>query len=240
MAEEAPRTPTSSSSSTASSSPSSGGLAPLTPASERSISRGCSKLYFRHGPVGCAKTLNLLAVAHNYEQQGKVVMVLKPACDTRFGAARVESRAGVSRDADLLLDNDTRLDTRFFRDCDCVLVDEAQFLSAAVVDQLRELTHTCGVPVICYGLRTDFKTRLFEGSKRLLELADAIEEVKTTCNYCNKKGVLNLKLVDGEATDSGAQVELGCEELYKSVCYSHYAAMIEASSSAGCCPADSP
>ena len=196
------------------------------------MSRGCSKLYFRHGPVGCAKTLNLLAVAHNYEQQGKIPLVLKPACDTRFGADKVESRAGVSRSADLLLEPHTRLDESFFRNCDCVLVDEAQFLSSALVEQLRELTRSCGVPVICYGLRTDFKSRLFEGSKRLMELADAIEEVKTTCNYCNKKGVLNLKLVDGEATVSGAQVELGCEELYRSVCYSHYQAMIEASSPA--------
>jgi thymidine kinase len=178
------------------------------------------KLYFRHGTMGSAKTLNLLAVAHNYRQQGKRVLLLKPRLDVRFGAERIASRAGLEAEADLLVDADTVLDPKLFEGIDCVLVDEAQFLSPAMVDQLRTLTRR--LPVICYGLRTDFKTNLFPGSRRLLELADSIEEVKVTCQFCNKKAVFNMRLVAGEPTRSGAQVELGADERYRPVCYSCY------------------
>jgi thymidine kinase len=181
-----------------------------------------AKLYFRYGAVSSAKTLNLLAVAHNYERQGKRVLVLKPAFDTRFGAQTVASRAGLERDADFLMRDDVPLDLVRFEDCSCVLVDEAQFLTAGQVDQLRELTRQVAVPVICYGLRTDFRSCLFEGSRRLMEVADAIEEVKTTCTFCNRKAVLNLKSVDGVPTVGGPSKKLGAEELYLPVCYGHY------------------
>lgn len=182
-----------------------------------------AKLYFRYGAVSSAKTLNLLAVAHAYERQDKSVMVLKPAFDTRFGEAMVASRAGLAREADLLLDEDDRtLDSGRFAGCHCVLVDEVQFLSTARVDQLRALTREADVPVICYGLRTDFRSRLFEGSRRLMEVADTIEEVKTTCTFCNRKAILNLKSVDGVAELDGPRRELGAEELYLPVCYEHY------------------
>lgn len=181
-----------------------------------------AKLYFRHGTVGSAKTMNLLAVAHNYRSQGKSVCLLKPALDTRFGRAQIRSRSGLEHEADLLLEADTRLDTDALGKHACVLVDEAQFVSPAVVDQLRELTRTHDVPVICYGLRTDFRTHLFEGSRRLLEVADAIEEVKVTCQFCNRKAILNLKHVDGRAVADGPSVELGAEERYLPVCYSCY------------------
>jgi thymidine kinase len=148
-----------------------------------------AKLYFRYGTVGSAKTLNLLAVAHNYQQQGKIVVLIKPKLDTRFGANAIKSRAGLEKDAHLLVTDDTVLDRSDFRDVACVLVDEAQFLSAAFVDQLRAITLELNVPVICYGLRTDFRTQLFEGARRLLEVADAVEEVKTTCYFCNRKAV---------------------------------------------------
>lgn len=181
-----------------------------------------AKLYFRHGTVGSAKTLNLLAVAHNYERQGKRVVVLKPTFDTRFGEARVASRAGLERDADLLLGEGSVLDAADFHGVHCVLVDEAQFLSPGLVDQLRALTREAQVPVICYGLRTDFRTHLFEGSRRLLEVSDAIEEVKTTCAFCNRKAILNLKSVDGVPTLRGPSRQLGAEELYLPVCFDHY------------------
>jgi thymidine kinase len=180
------------------------------------------KLYFRHGTMGSAKTLNLLAVAHNYRQQKKRVLLLKPRLDDRYGAGVVESRAGLRADADVLLDRDTVLDPALFEGVDCVLVDEAQFLSAAVVDQLRRLTAT--LPVICYGLRTDFATRLFEGSARLLELADSIEEIKVTCQFCNKKAILNMRIVDGRATREGEQIRIGGDESYVPVCYPCYEA----------------
>jgi len=179
-----------------------------------------AKLYFRHGPMDSAKTLNLLAVAHNYRSQGKNVLLLKPRLDDRFGDASIASRAGLEAKADLLLDKDTILDPAEFEGVDCLLVDEAQFLSAHVVEQLRMLTKRPGFPVICYGLRTDFRTQLFEGSRRLLELADSIEEVKVTCQFCNRKAILNLRLADGGAPSlEGVQIELGGNERYAPVCF---------------------
>jgi len=183
-----------------------------------------AKLYFRHGTVGSAKTLNLLAVAHNYERQGKRIEVFKPRFDTRFGAEEVASRAGLSRTAHRLLDENTDLDPEEFLDCHCILVDEAQFLDSRHVEQLRDISRAARCPVICYGLRTDFRTQLFPGSRRLLELADTIEEVKTTCAFCNKKALLNLRHVDGVASLAGPSAQLGTEELFIPVCFAHYLA----------------
>merc|ERR1719215_910797 len=113
---------------------------------------------------------------------------------------------------------------------DCVLVDEAQFVSAEVIEQLRDVATKEGVPVICYGLRTDFRSRLFPASKRLMELADVIEDVKTTCTFCNRRAILNLKSVDGVPTFAGPTVCLGCEELYLPACYQHFVEKVEAGS----------
>jgi thymidine kinase len=181
-----------------------------------------AKLYFRYGTVGSAKTLNLLAVAHNYAQQNKRALTIAPELDTRFGRGRVRSRAGLERDADLLVKHDSEIDVALLEGVDCVLVDEAQFLSTALVDQLRAITVERGVPVICYGLRTDFRRQLFEGSRRLLEVADAIEEIKTTCYFCNRKAVFNLKLVDGVPSLEGHSVELGGDERYLPACAGCY------------------
>lgn len=186
-----------------------------------------AKLYFRHGAVSSAKTLNLLATAHTYKQQGKRVVVLKPALDTRFGANNVASRAGLDREADYLLEPTTVLPASLFDNCHCVLLDEAQFVSAFVIDQLRAVASQRSVPVIAYGLRTDFRSQLFEGSKRLFEVADCIEEVKTTCAYCNKKAVFNLKSADGVPTLDGPVRTLGCEELYLPVCAPHFYSKLE-------------
>lgn len=181
-----------------------------------------AKLYFRYGAVGSAKTLNLLAVAHNYRQQQKKVLLIKPALDVRFGKNNIRSRAGLETEADILVHPDTNLLQCDFTGIDCLLVDEVQFLPASVIDQLRLITLDEGIPVICYGLRTDFKSRLFEGSKRLMELADAVDEVKSTCFYCNRKAIMNLKHVDGRATASGPTVELGAEEKYFPTCFQCY------------------
>ena len=185
-----------------------------------------AKLYFRHGTVGSAKTLNLLAVAHNYGQQDKRAFIIKPAMDTRFGAGIVHSRAGVEKEADLLVGPATVLDSDAFRGVSCILVDEAQFLSPPVVDQLHEVAREQDIPVICYGLRTDFRTRLFAGAQRLLELSDAIEEIKTTCNYCNRKAIFNLKLADGVPTLAGPIIDLGAEEKYLPACARCYATQL--------------
>lgn len=190
-----------------------------------------AKLYFRHGTMSSAKTLNLLAVAHNYRTQGKRVVLMKPRLDHRFGVADIASRAGLRADADVLLDPDTVLDAKLFEGLDCVLVDEAQFLSPFVVEQLRLLTHTHRLPVICYGLRTDFRTRLFPGAQRLLELADSIEEVKVTCQFCNRKAIFNLRMQVGAAPTAersaeldGPQVELGGNDRYAPACFTCYSA----------------
>jgi thymidine kinase len=190
-----------------------------------------AKLYFRYGAVGSAKSLNLLAVAHAYGQQAKSVLVMKPELDTRFGKGRVFSRAGLARDADLLLREDTVLDPAQLRSADCILVDEAQFLTPGMVEQLRRVATALDVPVICYGLRGDFRTRLFPGSLRLMELADEISEVKTTCAFCNRKAVFNLKLVGGVPSLQGPVIDLGAEEKYLPSCAKCYAAKVAAAAS---------
>lgn len=177
-----------------------------------------AKLYFRYGTVGSAKTMNLLAVAHNYRHQNKNVLLLKPRLDNRFGIEAIKSRSGLTMDADILIEEGTEVDHEALAGIHCILVDEAQFLSSCFIDQLREISRLRDIPVICYGLRTDFKTQLFPGSRRLLELADSIEEVKTTCAFCNKKAIFNIKFVDGIVVSDGPQVELGADEKYLPAC----------------------
>ena len=186
-----------------------------------------AKLYFRYGAMGSSKTLNLLAVAHNYRQQGKKVLLMKPDFDTRFGKERIKSRAGLEMQADILIANEHSLRDIDYSGVSCILVDEAQFLSAPSIEELRMITLKWDIPVICYGLRTDFKSYLFEGSARLMELADSIEEVKATCQYCNRKSTMNLKQIDGIAINEGATIELGAEEKYYPTCYRCYCREIE-------------
>ncbi len=183
-----------------------------------------AKLYFRYGTMDSAKTLNLLAVAHNYRKQGKRVLLVKPALDDRFGTLRVASRSGLEADADRLVGEGDELAPDDVAGIDCVLADEAQFLSPRLVESMRRITIRPGVPVICYGLRTDFRTRLFPGSQRLLELADRIEEVKVTCQYCRKKATFNLRIAGEGAVTEGPQIELGGDERYAPVCWAHYEA----------------
>lgn len=184
-----------------------------------------AKLYFRYGTVGSAKTLNLLAVAHNYRQQGKAVVLVKPALDTRFGIDNIKTRAGLEMPADVLAPAVGPIPLLALDGVACILVDEAQFLAPEQIDQLHHISHSAvapeaphGIPVICYGLRADFRRELFPAAQRLFELADSIEEVKTTCHYCLRKATFNLKLLNGVATFTGPSVELGCEEKYLPVC----------------------
>lgn len=191
-----------------------------------------AKLYFRYGAMGSAKSLNLLAVAHNYQQQNKRVLLLKPHLDLRFGTDTIRSRAGLTMEADHLLYSDTvfahperpstgsphSIDISTLMPLHCILVDEAQFLSASIIDELQQLTIHCNIPVICYGLKTNFKGHLFEGAKRLLELADTIEEIKTTCFFCNRKATQNGKFLDGVPVTEGPEIEMGAEEKYLPVC----------------------
>src|SRR5690606_14129993 len=177
--------------------------------------------YFRYGAMNAAKTLNLLAVAHNYKQQGKRVLLLKPALDDRFGRDDIVSRSGLRARADLLVDASTRLELDALRGLDGILADEVQFFPVPVIEQLRVVTLRLDIPVICYGLRTDFRSRAFPASLRLLELADSIEEVKVTCHDCDRKAVFNLRCERGRARLDGPSVVLG-DALYMAVCGRHY------------------
>lgn len=186
-----------------------------------------AKLYFRHGTVGSAKTLNLLAVAHNYRQQGKKILLMKPDMDTRFGKENIKSRSGLEMKADILIQDVHSLKGVDYVGITCILVDEAQFLSAPVIEELRDISLRADIPVLCYGLRTNFKSYMFEGSARLMELADSIEEVKATCHYCNRKSIMNLKHVNGVAVCEGPSVDLGAEEKYFPTCYRCYRKELE-------------
>ena len=194
-----------------------------------------SKLYFRYGTVGSAKTLNLLAVAYNYGQQGKKAYLIKPKLDIRFGLENIRSRAGLEQKADLLVEPDSILDYRLLKGLDCILVDEAQFLSRQVIDQLRTITGRLRIPVIAYGLRTDFRNNLFEGAQRLLEVADSIEEIKTICHFCNKKAIFNLKILNGVPSIKGPSVELGAEETFLPACYRCYHAKLREAQASTIC-----
>jgi len=187
-----------------------------------------AKLYFRYGTMGSAKTLNLLAVAHSYRTQGKNVLLLKPALDDRFGVKTVRSRSGLELEADILVTRNTRLSASELSHLHCILVDEAQFLTRDFVDHFAEIATLHEVPIICYGLRGDFRKNLFEGSQRLLELADQIEEVKSTCQESNRKAIFNLRLSKGWATLEGPEIQLGAEDQYVPVCDSCYRHRIDA------------
>lgn len=183
-----------------------------------------AKLYFRYGVVGSAKTLNLLAVAHNYRQQQKNVLLVKPSIDTRFGARIIGTRAGLQATADIVVDEDGAFTLPNLATVSCLLVDEAQFMPVTAIERFHKIAHAqkYDVPVICYGLRTDFRLELFPAAKRLMELADTIEEIKTTCTDCDRKAVFNLKLKDNLPVLDGPTVELGFEETYVPVCASCY------------------
>jgi thymidine kinase len=186
--------------------------------------QSAAPLHFRHGAVSSAKSLNLLAVAHSYKVQGKTALVMKPSIDIRFGTDEVRSRAGLSQKADFVLKKHTNVLNLPLPESPvhCVLVDEAQFLQVDQVDQLRLATEHWKIPIFCYGLRTDFRSHLFPGSKRLMEVADVIEEIPTCCHYCTNKAILNLKHVNGVADSTGPTVQLGAEEKYYPTCFECY------------------
>lgn len=182
------------------------------------------KLYFRYGTMGSAKTAILLATAYNFEERKLCFVCLKPVIDTREGESVIRSRIGIERQCEWIY-TDTNLFERAkeLHDksggvVDWYLVDEAQFLTEAQVDQLARIVDEFGSNVICYGLRTDFQSHLFEGSRRLFELADSIDEIKSTCN-CGRKTIINARIDQhGDFVEEGAQVEIGGDDRYVAVC----------------------
>lgn len=179
-----------------------------------------AKLYFRYGAMNCGKTTSLIQVAYNYEERGMKVILIKPLIDTK-GESKVVSRLGVDRQVDIQLSsNDTIMSHMKSDRPDAIIVDEAQFLTPSQIDELFVLTKTCDIPVLCYGLRTDFQMKGFPGATRLLELADDIEELKTICR-CGKKATLNMRFINGVPTFDGDQVAIDNGEnnvSYESVC----------------------
>ncbi|MBR4178969.1 MAG: thymidine kinase [Bacilli bacterium] len=180
-----------------------------------------SKLYYRYGAMNSGKTTLLLQVAHNYEERGMKVLILKPKIDTK-GDNKLVTRIGLKRKVDHLIDKDEKLIkylNKIPKDISCILVDESQFLTRDQVDDLFMFTKLKDVAVICYGLRTDFKTLSFPGSLRLFELADVMEELYTICR-CGKRAKFNARIVNGEFTSSGAQVAIDGENeiTYESLC----------------------
>ena len=182
-----------------------------------------AKLYFKYGAMGSSKTAQALITKFNYEERGMRVWLIKPALDTRDGASVIRSRIGleaecfpVSRDADLLSlyrENSTAYDV--------IIADECQFFTEAQVDALRTIVNDYGIPVLCFGLRTDFLTHLFEGSRRLFEVADSIAEIKTICE-CGKKATVNARFDGGKRVTSGSQVMIGGNESYIAMCHRCY------------------
>ena len=188
-----------------------------------------AQLFFKYGVMNSGKSVELLKIAHNYEEQGKRVMVLTSALDNRSGLGVVSSRIGISRPATPVPQGDSILrivNATTYVDGhaiwpECILVDEAQFLTAQQVTDLATIVDSQDVPVICFGLKTDFQGKLFEGSKALFEMADKLEEIKTVCQWCDHKATMNLRMVDGTPAYDGDQIQIGDQE-YISVCRYHY------------------
>ena len=189
-----------------------------------------SKLYFKFGAMASSKTANALMTRFNYEEKGNHVWLIKPDLDNRddytdengVRVTVVKSRIGLSAVADVVR-RDEDIHTRFValnekQHIDVIICDECQFLTAAQVDQMKYIAEYCDTPVLCFGLRSDFLTQLFEGSKRLFEIADSITEIKSVCR-CGKKAIVNARIADGRVVTVGDQIEIGGNDKYEGMCW---------------------
>ena len=183
-----------------------------------------AKLYFKYGAMGSSKTAQALITKYNYEENDMKVWLIKPSADTRDGVQILRSRIGLAAAVEVMAP-DMNIYDRFretqMGKCNAVICDECQFLTEEQIDQLRSIVNDCNVPVMCFGLRTDFQTRLFPGSRRLMELADCIEEIKTMCD-CGSKATVNARINDGYIVTEGAQVVLGGNDSYIAMCHRCY------------------
>ena len=184
-----------------------------------------AKLYFKYGAMGSSKTAQALITRYNYEENDLRVWLIKPSADSRDGEAVIRSRIGLEGVAQILSPEADVLEifrTEQLGKCDVIIVDECQFLTGEQIDQLRELVDRENLPVLCFGLRTDFRTRLFPGSLRLFELADSITEIKTICD-CGRKATVNARIdADGYVITEGSQVFLGGNDSYIAMCHKCY------------------
>ena len=184
-----------------------------------------AKLYFKYGAMGSSKTAQALITKYNYEENDMKVWLIKPSADTRDGRAILRSRIGLEAEVEVMTpetDIARRFEEKLEEHYDAVIVDECQFLTEAQIDQLRTVVNEHGVPVMCFGLRTDFQTKLFPGSRRLMEVADTIQEIKTMCD-CGAKATVNARIDGmGHIVTEGAQVVLGGNDSYIAMCHKCY------------------
>jgi thymidine kinase len=184
-----------------------------------------AKLFFRYSAMNAGKSLSLISTAYNYEERGQNVLIFTSSLDDRYGKNKVKSRVGVERDA-ISVKNDTDISVIFIneqltKNISCVLVDEVQFFTKQQIFQLTEIVDKYDTPVICYGLRSDASQNPFEGSIYLMAIADEIEELKTICD-CGKKATVNARIIDGVVVIPQTQVEIGGNDMYKSMCRKCY------------------
>ncbi len=180
-----------------------------------------AKLYFKYGAMGSSKTANALITKFNYEERGMKVWLIKPSVDDRDGANAVKSRIGLYAEAYVVTpDKDLMAEYKNHSDIDVIIADECQFLTPNQIDDLRKIVDLYDIPVLCFGLRTDFLTKLFPGSRRLFEVADSISEIKTIC-ACGKKAIINARIDEnGNVVTEGAQILIGGNDSYVAMCHS--------------------
>ena len=181
-----------------------------------------AKLYFKYGAMGSSKTAQALITKYNYEENDMKVWLIKPSADTRDGAQLLRSRIGLQAAVEVMTPGQNIYDiyeAEHNGNCHAVIVDECQFMTETQIDQLRQIVDDFQIPVMCFGLRTDFQTKLFPGSRRLMEVADAIQEIKTICD-CSAKATVNARIdADGYIVTEGAQVVLGGNDSYIAMCH---------------------
>lgn len=184
-----------------------------------------AKLYFKYGAMGSSKTAQALITKYNYEENGMKVWLIKPSADVRDGTHILRSRIGLQAEVEIMLpemDIYERFRQSQYNACNAIIVDECQFLSPEQIDQLRDIVDDFDIPVMCFGLRTDFQTKLFPGSLRLMEVADTIQEIKTICD-CGAKATVNARIdADGHIITKGEQVVLGGNDAYIAMCHRCY------------------
>ena len=179
-----------------------------------------AKLYYYYGQMGSSKTANALMTNFNYKELGQNPLLVKPRIDTRFGEKVVKSRIGIDHEC-IMLDELTKMNKDDIKKYDCIIVDEVQFATREQIDFLSDIVDFMDVPVVCYGLRTDFRNELFPGSERLIAIADTIREVKTVC-WCGRKATTVARYNENGIVREGAQVVLGANDSYVSLCRKHH------------------
>lgn len=187
-----------------------------------------AKLYFKYGAMGSSKTANALITKFNYEERGMRVWLIKPALDDRDGATVIRSRIGLEAAAyQVFADTDLYAVFEANNHYHAIIADECQFFTARQIDQLRRIVDRFDIPVLCFGLRTDFLTHLFEGSRRLFEVADSITEIKTICS-CGKKAIVNARIdKNGQVITEGGQILIGGNDAYVAMCHSCWKNAVE-------------